>query len=138
MGLVTPPFVVELKKTSTTREVTKPLSCATTVPYHGIVTNEAWNSFIHYHYGSTTLSHISDALGTATTKDRHSLVSYQTPNIEDCYYRMLKPTEIKLAMAFGADYIVLGSGKDQVKQLGNAVTPPAMRWLVQQVVQSLQ
>ena len=43
-----------------------------------------------------------------------------------------------MAMAFSADYVVLGSSKDQVKQLGNAVTPPAMRWLVQQVVQSLQ
>jgi hypothetical protein len=32
--------------------------------------------------------------------------------------------KIKLAMAFNKDYIVLGSGKEQVKQLGNAVTPP--------------
>jgi site-specific DNA-cytosine methylase len=51
---------------------------------------------------------------------------------------MLKPGEIKLAMAFDGDYVVLGSGKDQVKQLGNAVTPPAMEWLVQQVVESLK
>jgi len=137
MSLVTPPFIVELKKSSNTRPVTSPLSCATTVPYHGIITNESWNSFIHYNYGQTTLSHITEALGTATTKDRHSLVSYQAPNIEDCYYRMLKPSEIKLAMAFGAEYVVLGSGKDQVRQLGNAVTPPAMQWLVKQVVESL-
>ncbi len=35
------------------------------------------------------------------------------------------------------DYVVLGSGKDKVKQLGNAVTPPAMEWLTQQCVESL-
>lgn len=50
---------------------------------------------------------------------------------------MLKPKEIKLAMAFDNDYIVLGSGKDQVKQLGNAVTPPAMEWLLEKAIESL-
>lgn len=50
---------------------------------------------------------------------------------------MLKPGEIKLAMAFESDYVVLGNGRDQVKQLGNAVTPPVMEWLVRQVIKSL-
>jgi DNA (cytosine-5)-methyltransferase 1 len=41
-------------------------------------------------------------------------------------------------MAFDKQYVILGSGKDQVKQCGNAVTPPVMEWLVQQVVESLE
>lgn len=65
------------------------------------------------------------------------MVNYKEPVIEDCYYRMLKPPEIKLAMAFDKDYVILGSGKNQVKQCGNAVTPPVMEWLVGQVVKSL-
>lgn len=50
---------------------------------------------------------------------------------------MLQPHEIGAGMAFPSDYVVLGNKRDQVKQLGNAVTPPAMSWLVQQVVAAL-
>lgn len=138
MGLVVPPaFMVENKKTSNSRPISETAACMTTVPYHGVVTTEAFNAFIHYNYGKDTLSHISDPLGAATTKDRHALVSYETPKADDCYYRMLKPNEVKLAMAFDKDYIITGSGKDQVKQLGNAVTPPAMEWLVNQCAKTL-
>ena len=137
MFVVTPPFIVESKGTSNSKGITDPLACVTTKSYHGLITSSSWNSFIHYNYGQTTLSHVNEPLGTATTKERHSLITYQQPAYEDCYYRMLKPNEIKLAMAFGQDYIVLGSGKDQVKQLGNAVTPPAMEFLVSRVKESL-
>ena len=44
---------------------------------------------------------------------------------------MLFPHEVQAAMAFEPDYIVCGTGKDKVKQLGNAVTPPAMEWLLE-------
>jgi DNA (cytosine-5)-methyltransferase 1 len=78
--------------------------------------------------GSHCTTHISESCGSvATTK----------PQLEDCYYRMLKAGEIKLAMAFNKDYIILGSGKDQVKQCGNAVTPPVMEWLTDMCIQSL-
>jgi DNA (cytosine-5)-methyltransferase 1 len=40
-------------------------------------------------------------------------------------------------MAFPTDYIVLGNQGDQVKQYGNAVTPPVMRELVARCVASL-
>jgi DNA (cytosine-5)-methyltransferase 1 len=40
-------------------------------------------------------------------------------------------------MAFERDYQILGSGKDQVKQCGNAVTPPVMEWLTDMCIQSL-
>lgn len=136
MALVTPSFIVENKKTSKVRAIDSPLSCATTVPYHGILTTESWNSFINYNRNQSPTS-IVNPIQTIATLEQNGLVSYQQPSYEDCYYRMLKANEIKLAMAFDKDYTVLGSGKDQVKQLGNAVTPPAMEWLVEQCINSL-
>lgn len=131
------PFIVEMKKQSKTREVINPLSCITSKPYHGLVTNEAWQSFMTYFYGKCQASGINESLGTVSTTDRFAMVNYQDPRIEDCYFRMLRPSEIKLAMAFDEEYIVLGNQKNQVKQLGNAVTPPVMEWLVNRCIESL-
>ena len=136
-GLLTPPFIVEMKKQSKTREVINPLSTLTTKPYHGLITSEKWNSFLSYYYGNNQSSHISEPIGSCTTKDRHCIINYDKPNIDDCYFRMLKPQEIKLAMAFDSNYTILGSGKDQVKQCGNAVTPPVMEWLLDQTIKTL-
>lgn len=139
MAVVSAPFLVENKGQSMARGATEPAGCVTTKSYHGLITTEAFQSFLTSYYSKGhSLQHITEASGTMTTKERIGIVNYKTPAIEDCYYRMLKPGEIKLAMAFDADYIVLGSGRDQVKQLGNAVTPPAMEWLVQQVIESLK
>jgi DNA (cytosine-5)-methyltransferase 1 len=57
--------------------------------------------------------------------------------VEDCYFRMLQPHEIGRAMAFPDSYQVLGNKRDRVKQYGNAVTPPAMAWLIDRVLESL-
>lgn len=61
----------------------------------------------------------------------------QTPAVEDCGFRMLQPHEIQKAMAFPTDYKVLGTQREKVKQLGNAVTPPVMSMLMQRCVESL-
>lgn len=151
------PLVVEMHGTGKARKSTEPINTATaggiksgilTPPptlidsnnrkSEGLLSSEAWNSFVSHVYGNGYTRRITESLGGVRTKAGHELVSFDTPKIEDCYYRMLKPHEIKIAMAFGAEYKVLGSGKDQVKQLGNAVTPPAMQWLVQQCVDSLK
>ncbi|WP_228496590.1 DNA cytosine methyltransferase [Pseudoclavibacter sp. VKM Ac-2888] len=50
---------------------------------------------------------------------------------------MLEPDEIKRGMAFTADYQLLGNKREQVKQSGNAVTPPAARDLFAAVAESL-
>lgn len=136
-SMVSMPVVVENKGQSNSKSAMNACGTLTTEPHLGIVTDESWNSFIHYNYGKDTISHTKDPLGTATTRDRHSVISFKKPVLEDCYYRMLRASEIKLAMAFEKDYIVLGNQRDQVKQLGNAVTPPAMEWLIGQIVQSL-
>jgi DNA (cytosine-5)-methyltransferase 1 len=50
---------------------------------------------------------------------------------------MLQPHEIGKAMAFPETYIVLGSGREKVKQFGNAVTPLAMHMLLERCIASL-
>ena len=58
------------------------------------------------------------------------------PKVEDCGFRMLQPHEIQAAMAFPVEYKVLGTKRERVKQLGNAVTPPAMAILMQRVMET--
>lgn len=137
MGFVSSPFITTSRGQSKAHSSTDALTTQSQMINHGIVTDESFKSFISYYYGKDQASNISDPLGTVSCNDRCAMINYQQPKIEDCYYRMLKPPEVKLAMAFDKDYIVLGSGRWQVKQLGNAVTPPAMEWLVSQCIESL-
>ncbi|GAB6903033.1 DNA cytosine methyltransferase [Kineosporia succinea] len=50
---------------------------------------------------------------------------------------MLEPHEIHAGMAFVPGYIVLGSKRDKVRQLGNAVTPPVAEVLVSALVECI-
>ena len=50
---------------------------------------------------------------------------------------MLEPHEIGRGMAFDHDYVVLGNKREQVRQYGNAVTPPAAALLLERVVEAL-
>ncbi len=140
MSLITPPLITELRGTSKARSSLRELNAVTAGGIHsGIVTTDNFKAFTASYYGTGhSIKSIKAELGTVTTKDRSALVSYNKPNIEDCFYRMLKSPEIGRAMAFSDDYIVLGTEKDKVKQYGNAVTPPAMEWLVERSVQSLE
>jgi len=58
--------------------------------------------------------------------------------VDDCLFRMLEPHEIHAGMAFTPDYVVLGSKRQKVRQLGNAVTPPAAEVLVAALVECIQ
>lgn len=130
-------FITEGKGFSKSREVTEALSTLTTKEYHGLLTEDSLKSFLSYNYNGVQTSHITEPHDSVTTKERASLIGYKQPALEDCYYRMLKPRETKLAMGFHPDYKILGSGKDQVKQCGNAVTPSAMEWFTERCVESL-
>lgn len=138
MGLLMP-FMVMNYSPGYSRPLTAPTGAMTTQDHHGIVSTEAFSAFLQYYYnGSTVLSGMHDTTKTLTGNDRAGLVNIQqAKSLEDCTYRMLVPGEVQRAMAFDDDYIVLGSGKDQVKQLGNAVTPPAMEMLVDRVLETL-
>jgi len=84
------------------------------------------------------ISSTNEPMPTQSTQSRHYPVQPgDVPAVEDCGFRMLQPHEIQAAMAFPADYRVLGNKREQVRQLGNAVTPPVMQMLVERIVKSL-
>lgn len=138
-GFVMPPFVCELNRTGKGRGIDKPLSTILAGGnHHALVTDQSMNSFLSYYYGNHQSSDIKEPAGTFSTNDRMALISPgESIKTEDCYYRMIKPHEVQAGMAFPTDYIILGTGAQKVKQCGNAVTPPAMKWLIQQTVDTL-
>lgn len=74
---------------------------------------------------------------TRTTRENDGLAFGPTLDINDVLFRMLEPREIAAAMDFPREYRILGNRREQVRQAGNAVTPPAARDLVGIVAESL-
>lgn len=79
----------------------------------------------------------SQPVPTRTTRENDGVAFGPTLNVDDVLFRMLEPREIAGAMDFPRDYIILGNRREQVRQAGNAVTPPAARDLVGIVAESL-
>lgn len=139
-GLLRAPIIVENHGTSKSRSSVERLPALTTEPKHGIISDRSFNSFISYYNGKPQASHVIEAMNSITTVERLHIVNqpYEKPKLEDCFYRMLLPHEIQLGMAFDEDYIVLGDSRQKVRQLGNAVTPPVMKFLVERCIETLQ
>lgn len=80
-----------------------------------------------------------EPIRTITTAGHQAVLRSQAPtvDVEDVYFRMLEPSEIKQAMAFPADYLMVGNRREQVKLSGNAVTPPAARDLIATVTAAI-
>ena len=73
-------------------------------------------------------------LRTLTTLDRFGLVQWDAAG--EPTLRMLQVPELKAAMGLPADYqLNHGSRRDKVRLLGNGVTPPVMRCVVEALVQ---
>lgn len=131
------PLIVNNKGKSNAKPVTEPAASFTTMNSQGIVTSEAWNSFISCFNGKGVNKPIHESLPTQSTKARMMLINYKKPKLEDCHYRMLKPPEVKKGMGFDNKQVVLGNSKEQICQLGGAVTPSVMEWLTDQCIQTL-
>jgi DNA (cytosine-5)-methyltransferase 1 len=54
-------------------------------------------------------------------------------NASGCYLRMLLPDELKQIQGFPSNYIVCGSDKEKIIQIGNAVPPPLIKAIVEHV-----
>lgn len=96
---------------------------------------------LSYYGGDGNLRPVDREIGTVTPMVRHGVVlpgDGQEIRVEDCGFRMLEPEEIKRGMAFDDDYVVLGKKREQVRQCGLAVTPPAMELLLERAVATLQ
>ena len=159
-GVMMPPFFAELRGGgSTARAASEALATVTASGNH--------HALITSYYGRGGAQRATDAIGTLSTVEKHalimrnnsggpemttpasepvrtittgghqSLMTGQTVDITDVRFRMLEPVEIKEAMGFHREYIMTGNRREQVKQSGNAVTPPAARDLFTIAAQSL-
>jgi DNA (cytosine-5)-methyltransferase 1 len=91
-----------------------------------------------YNSGSEGNHRVDEPVATLTTNERHALVHPEV-KINDCGFRMLTPDECKLGQGFDRDYIILGTRKkDQVRQIGNAVSDPPAEYLGQATAFSLR
>jgi DNA (cytosine-5)-methyltransferase 1 len=90
--------------------------------------------------GAEMSTPVGEPLRALTTAGHQSLIEPSEPislDVDDAGFRMLEPHEIQMGMGFAADYYLVGSKRDKVKQAGNAVTPPAARDLGHAVAEFL-
>lgn len=122
-----PAEIVEFSTGGSAKGIHQPLGAIRTMAYPGLI------QFLGYYNGTAQASSLSEPVNTITTIERHYMVSQ---NPDDWYFRMLKIIELQLGMAFPGEYILTGNGKEKVKQLGNAVTPPPMEWIIGKIIES--
>lgn len=106
-------------------------------PLRALTTKGHQSLLVPYYSASEAAKPTTDPHGTLTTTDRYGLAEGLSLDVDDVYFRMLTPDEIKVGMAFARDYLLLGTKREQVKQAGNAVTPPAARDLGHAVAEFL-
>ncbi|AYD87824.1 hypothetical protein SEA_ARCUSANGELUS_76 [Mycobacterium phage ArcusAngelus] len=107
-----------------------PLPTCTTVERHALLTptGGTWRN---------TPTSSDEPIPTRTTRENDGVAMGPTLDVNDVLFRMLEPREIAQAMDFPPEYRILGNRREQVRQAGNAVTPPAARDLVGVVAESL-
>lgn len=103
----------------------------------GTVTATDSHALFNYRAGQG-VRHPDEPLDTLTAVENRALLGDVTEEeIAECTFRMLQPDELKLASGFTPTYVLLGNKRDQVCQVGNAVTAPAEAELVRRVIESL-
>ncbi|MGN6724067.1 MAG: DNA cytosine methyltransferase [Marmoricola sp.] len=159
-GLMMPPLIInhvsgaDASRTATVMD-----------PLRTLVGGGNHESLLMPYYGSSRPQTVAEPIGTLTTVDRYAMITLRGQNapkdvgqpmdtfaangnhhglmstapvsVEDCTFRMLEPHEVTWGMAFPRDYIMTGTKREQVKQAGNAVTPPAARDLAIIAAESL-
>jgi len=134
-GLVIPPLV--MRNNGGGAEMSTPASeylrTITTAGHQSLLT---WGALYAHDAG---VRDIGRPLPTQTTVQGDALLTAAEWDsvVDDCLFRMLEPHEIHAGMAFIPTYVVLGSKRQRVKQLGNAVTPPVAEVLVSALVECI-
>jgi DNA (cytosine-5)-methyltransferase 1 len=129
-------FIAELRGGgSKHRDVREPLATVTAAGNHHMLVRHNSSKGD----GGEMCTPATEPARTITTKGHQSVVGWPgpAPAVDDCTFRMLEPHEIQKAMAFGDTYRVLGNRRERVRQLGNAVTPPAAEFLLGAVAAAL-
>lgn len=83
---------------------------------------------IPYRKGAKPYPVTADALSTLATREQHALLQAAI-EVEDCYFRMLKPREAAWAQRFARTYVITGNQGEQQMQAGNAVAVNVAAWL---------
>jgi site-specific DNA-cytosine methylase len=116
------------------------------------LTTSGHQSLLMPYYATGVARSTARPAPTVTTHDRCALItdaglhpapSYSEADLEAlidaCGFRMLvADPEIRGAMGFEPDYILLGNKGQKVAGLGNAVTPNVAEWITQRCVATLQ
>jgi DNA (cytosine-5)-methyltransferase 1 len=108
-----------------------------TVPLHAAVAQSSPFLVIPYRKGSKPLRADAAPLSTMTSIESHGVVPAPAVDVEDCYFRMLKPREAANAQRFDHDYHIAGNQGEQQMQAGNAVPVNVAHWLGRQTAQVL-
>ncbi|MBK8188854.1 MAG: DNA cytosine methyltransferase [Vampirovibrionales bacterium] len=132
-------LIMPYYSTGVAKPASEPVPTVTTTDRHALIVPPFLLGYYTRVAGvQAAVSGIDEPMPTQSTQPRHYLVQPgDVSSVEDCGFRMLRPHEIKAAMAFPTDYIVRGNNRDQVRQYGNAVTPPIMQMLIERVVAAL-
>lgn len=102
-------------------------------------TSTETDAFVSTYNGNAVYRRAGEPMPTFRGVDSHGLVAGSDDvRIEDCSFRMLMPAEIGRGMAFLDEYVVLGTQREQVRQYGQAVTPPVATWIWTRVMESLR
>lgn len=131
--LVVPPFVTSLNH-STVRNVPVDEPLPTVMPQ---VTPALVQPIVMSYYGTNpTYATVDEPLPTMRTVQHEALITPEQM-LPETGFRMLEPRELKLGMSFPDEYVILGNKRDQVRQIGNAVTANVAQWIAERVVESL-
>ena len=137
---VVTPFVAELRGGgSDARTVTDPLATVTASGnHHGLVMR---NNTARGDQGQMSTP-VREVMRTVTTAGHQSLITpgdieAAKAQVDDCYFRMIEPSEAAAAMAFPSTYEWSGNRRERTRLAGNAVTPPAARDIVGAVAAAL-
>jgi DNA (cytosine-5)-methyltransferase 1 len=138
-GVVYPPFLTSFYGTIQQSGLDQPVPTQPSLDKHALVVPPFIMSYYNRLSGQQAAIHgLDEALPTVPGRAVHYLAQPgETPDVEDCGFRMLQPHEVGRAMAFPEEYVVLGNQRQRVKQYGNAVTPPVMRMLIERCLEIL-
>ena len=124
-GVVEPMFVPQ-HGGGTVKPVSHPLPTIATTGSISVVSP----MLVKFYGNEESAQSVEKPLGTVTCKDRFGLADGRLMVDEwgrflllDILFRMLQPHELAKGMGFPDDYKFAGKKKDQVKQIGNAVSP---------------
>jgi DNA (cytosine-5)-methyltransferase 1 len=133
LGLLTPqPFILEYyTRDNAQHSVADSISTLSTQPRHYLVS---------YYNGSDLSRGMDEPVPTITTKARHAMAEVPTDeiDIDDLGFRMLQPHEIKDAMGFSPEYVLLGTTRQKVWLAGNANPPPTEEWIVARCIETFE